>query len=172
MAGMAGKAGTGFRASEKGTLTSMQKARWRKPCTEGWGLPAVSGLKCLSTCLLAHSGGWYQTPGKGLVLATWRQPEGARVSFTTTKGVWEKAWVCQRDKGSLLGDVRVERWARHKSFFLPASMGSRVLSIQASEMCVSHSWWFRLQKQEWTTTSAIAAPRRPVSKFTTLPITS
>ena len=34
-------------------------------------------------------------------------------------------------------------------------------------MCVSHSWWFRFQKQEWTTT---AAPRCPVSKFTTLPV--
>lgn len=76
LAGMAGKAGTGFRVSEKSTSTSMQRAKWRKPCTGGWGLPAVSGLTCLSTCPLTHSGGWCQTPGKGLVLATWRQPEG------------------------------------------------------------------------------------------------
>ena len=77
LAGMAGKAGCGghFGASEKSTATSAQRAKWRKPCPEGSGLPALSWLKCLSTCSRRWmvSEHWYlgfrsQTPGKGLVV--------------------------------------------------------------------------------------------------------
>ena len=64
-------------------------------------------------------------PGRGLGLAVWKEPEGARGWSTTAKGVQEEAWAHQRSKVSLLGSEREGVWDHHRNFFLCTCMGSQ-----------------------------------------------
>ena len=68
---------------------------------------ALPNLKCPSTGM---GRGWglrlglrRSDLGKGLGLAVWRQPEGARVWCTITQGIQEGAWARQKGKAPLLG---------------------------------------------------------------------
>ena len=71
-----------FRALEKNAAIGLQRAKWRETCTEGQCRPALPGLRHSSAgageagCRGSGFGGqiW-----RGLGLAAWRQPEGARV---------------------------------------------------------------------------------------------
>ena len=141
-------------------VAGVQKAKLRGTCTEGWCQPALCSLRLLSTCLLGWvgagccgSGFGGRTPGRGVVLAVWRQPEGARLWSTPAEGVWEEAWVCQRGKRSLSGGAwGPQGWAYHVSFFLCALVGGRTLPTWAPE--VGDSYHLRSQRLARNTTAA------------------
>ena len=83
-----------FGASEESETTGLWRAKWRKTCTEGQCRHLA--LPSLRRSAAGAGGGWVLSlglqrsyPGRGLGLATWRQPEGAKVWCTTIKGIQE-----------------------------------------------------------------------------------
>ena len=114
-----------FGTLEESAATGLWKAKRRETYTDGWYHDlALPSLRRSSTGL---GKGWVlrfglrrSDPGRGLELATWRQPEGTGVWCTITEGIWEEAWARQKGKGPLLGGARREGWDRHRSFFLRA----------------------------------------------------
>ena len=84
-----------FGASEESIATSLQRAKQRKTCTDGWC--CCLALPSLRRSLAGAGGGWVlrlgirrSDPARGLGLVGWRQPEGARVRCGTTEGVREE----------------------------------------------------------------------------------
>ena len=94
-----------FGATKESAATGVQRTKQRDSHTKYRYQPALTSLRGLS----AHppgqvaAGRWGsgfggQTPGRGVGLATWRQPEGSYCATASQKGVWAKVWTCQRGK--------------------------------------------------------------------------
>ena len=76
--------GVSFGATEESTATGVQRAKRRDSRTEDQCRPALTSMRRLSahTPGRVAAGSWDlgfggQTPGRGLGLAAWRQPEGS-----------------------------------------------------------------------------------------------
>ena len=80
--GDGGWQGASFRATEENTATGVWRAKWRDSRTEDLCWPALTSLRDLSAHLPGRvaAGSWGlgfrgQTPGSGLGLVVWTQPE-------------------------------------------------------------------------------------------------
>ena len=100
----------------------IQRATWSKTCTGGQS--QCLELPSLRYSSLGEGEGWVlrlrlqrSEPGRRLVLAVWRQPEGgAVVCLATTQGVQEEAWAHWRGRVPWLEGVQGEGQDPHRSF--------------------------------------------------------
>ena len=107
--------GGSFGATEESTAIGVHGAKWRDSHTKDQCWPALTSPRGLS----AHLPGWVgagswdsgfrgQTPGRGLGLAVWTQPEGGYCATASLEGVWDKVWTCLRGKRPLFWGVQGE----------------------------------------------------------------
>ena len=77
--------------SEKSTIASLRRGKKRENCTVAFYHHLVHHSLRLHLRLGSETGFQRLVPGRGLGLAMWKQPEGARDWCTTAKGVQEEA---------------------------------------------------------------------------------
>ena len=129
------------------TAAKLRMARQRQSCTDYWSY-------LLGYHRLRHSeAGWVlrlrlqrSVSGRGLGLAVWKQPEGARKwcakgweLTATAKGTREEAWACRRSKAPLLGRTREGgvdlSMNRHH---LQSKSPQRLAEKRAPQVCITH----------------------------------
>ena len=164
-----GWGGGSFGATEGSAATGVRRAKRRDSHTEDQCQPALTSPRGLS----AHPSGWVQggswglgfrdqTPGRGLELAVWRQPEGASAPQLAGRESGEKSGPAKeaRDHGF---EVHEER-----GFLLHVPTEGRALPKRAPEMGVSRGYQLGPQRRAWDANAAAAATKNPVCKHRSL----
>ena len=153
--------GGSFRATEESTATGVQKEKQRGSRTEARRRAALTNPRGLSAHPLgrAGAGSWGsgfggQTPGRGLGLAAWTQPEGASAPQLAGREAGKKSGAAEDARDNCFG-VHEER-------------GFRAPPKWAPETGVSCGYQHGLQRQAWDAKVAAATTKNPVCKYRSL----
>ena len=152
-----------FGAMEESAATKVRRAKRRDSRTEDWCRPALTSPRGLSAHPLGRvvAGSWgsgfgVQTPGRGLGLAAWTQPEGASVPQLAGRESGKRSGAAE-EVGDHCFRVRKER-------------GFRAPPKWALEMGASQGYQRRPQRRAWDAKAAAAATKKPVCKHRLLSI--
>ena len=153
--------GGSFGATEESAATGVQRAKRRDPCTEDQCWPALTSPRGLSAHLPGQAGArsWGsgfggQTPGRGLGLAAWTQPEGASAPQLAGRESRKESGPAEEARDHCFGVHEERRF--------------RALPKWAPEMGASRGYQRGPPRRAWNTKAGATATKNPVCEHRSL----